>query len=362
MEKDKIERAAGLLLIAVLGGVIGYFTLKYLLPVVIPFIFAYAVAAAVRPLTKGLGQKCPRLDKPVTAALLAILVALFLWGTYSLVSLLVSQLSGLITSLSSNLGESDNPIRRVVDFFVNLRDRLPFFSDMGLDKDGADRIYNIITGILENGAVKLSSLVTDFAADFIAALPSAVVAFFVSLSAMFYFGLDRGSFAKSVGDFFPVERMSGIVRWKRKICSAMWQYLKTYLVMMLIVFAQLFLGLTLIGIRYSFILSLIIAFVDLLPVLGVGTVLIPWSVISFISGNSKLGISIAVLFAVMSVIRQFLEPRIIGSYIGVHPVLALGAVYFGMKLFGVPGLIFAPIVLYIARSVISEKKEESVKQ
>lgn len=357
MEKSRLEKTARIMLITVLGGVIGYFALKYILPVAIPFILAYAVAAIIRPLTVRFCKDCPKLDKPATVLFLVILVALVLWGAYSLVSLLISQISGLINSLSSDLGATDNPIRRVVDFFVNIRDRIPFLSEM--KPESADRIYEIISRIIENGVVKITSAVTDFAAALVGALPSAAIAFVVALSAMFYFSLDRGSFAKSIKDFLPDGKIAAAAHLKNKVCRAMLSYLKSYLVMMLIVFAQLYLGLTVIGIRYSFVIALLISFVDLLPVLGVGTVLIPWSAISLISGDTRTGVGLAILFVIMTVVRQLLEPRIIGSYIGIHPILALASVYLGMELFGLAGLLFAPIVLYIARSIITEQRGET---
>lgn len=87
--------------------------------------------------------------------------------------------------------------------------------------------------------------------------------------------------------------------------------------MMLFVFAQLYLGFTVIGIKYSLILALVVAFIDLLPVLGVGTVLIPWGLIGLISGDVRTGVGLLILFGIMSVIRQFSEPHIIGTALGI---------------------------------------------
>ena len=115
-----------------------------------------------------------------------------------------------------------------------------------------------------------------------------------------------------------------------------------------------------IGIKYSLILALVVAFIDLLPVLGVGTVLIPWGLIGLISGDVRTGVGLLILFGIMSVIRQFSEPHIIGTALGIHPLLALIAVYCGMELFGLCGLIFAPVVLYLMRSFSpsAEKKDD----
>ena len=231
---------------------------------------------------------------------------------------------------------------------------------MGFDEAEAERVYSVVSEIVKNATVKASSLVTDIAASAAAALPSAVVAFFVSLTAVFYFTLDRGDFLRSLREIIP-ERMCGrLVLWKDRITDALRKYFKTYLVMMLFVFAQLYLGFTVIGIKYSLILALVVAFIDLLPVLGVGTVLIPWGLIGLISGDVRTGVGLLILFGIMSVIRQFSEPHIIGTALGIHPLLALIAVYCGMELFGLCGLIFAPVVLYLMRSFSpsAEKKDD----
>ena len=90
---------------------------------------------------------------------------------------------------------------------------------------------------------------------------------------------------------------------------------------------------------------------DALPIVGSGTVMIPWAIISGINGDLKLGISIIVLFVIMSVIRQFLEPRLVSKHIGTHPIFTLIAMYTGYKMIGVFGLLLGPIIIIIFKAV-----------
>ena len=356
MDNEILRRTVYSMAAAALGALAAYLALRYLLPPALPFLIAYLISKAFAPIRRAMSRFSPKLDKTLTFLILCVFTCLAGWGIYALFSALVKQICSLFAYLSSTLGNEDNPLRASIEFFVNLRERFP---RMGFDEAEAEKVYSVVSEIVKNATVKASSFVTDIAASAAAALPSAVVAFFVSLTAVFYFTLDRGDFLRSLREIIPERACGRLVLWKDRITDALWKYFKTYLVMMLFVFAQLYLGFTVIGIKYSLILALVIAFIDLLPVLGVGTVLIPWGLIAVISGDVHTGVGLLILFGIMSVIRQFSEPHIIGSALGIHPLLALIAVYCGMELFGLCGLIFAPVVLYLMRSFSpsAEKKD-----
>ena len=352
MTADKVKNAAYKMLAAVLATLIGYLSLRYLLPVTLPFIAAYLVSLAVRPISRFIRKQSPRMDKPATALVLVILTALFVWGLYSVAKLLWDQLSGFIGTLTSDLGSAENPIRKAVDFCAGLGERLPILSRLSLSRESASRLADMSDEVLRSVAVKISTAAADLAGRIISALPSSFIAFFVFFSATFCFSLDRGSFADSLAEFIPRDKLSKLRHRRDLILSALGRYARTYFLMMAVVFALLYLGLLIIGIRYAFLIALATAIVDLLPVLGVGTVLVPWGIFCLISGDVSTGIGLLVLFVIITVIRELLEPHIMGTFIGVHPILALAAVYAGMKLFGVPGLILAPVILCLVRAVL----------
>ena len=111
--------------------------------------------------------------------------------------------------------------------------------------------------------------------------------------------------------------------------------------------AELTIGFFLLKIKYAPLLALAIAIVDLLPVLGTGAVLIPWGIIWLLIGKIPLGISILVLYAIITVVRNFAEPKIIGGQIGIHPLFTLIAMFVGIKFFGVLGVFILPISLIV---------------
>ena len=107
------------------------------------------------------------------------------------------------------------------------------------------------------------------------------------------------------------------------------------------------------NIEYPLSITLGIAFVDALPILGSGTIMIPWAVISALDGDLRLGISLVVLWIIMCIVRQFLEPKIVSGNIGIHPIFTLISMYTGFKLIGVLGMFVGPIVLIILKNVFS---------
>ena len=97
--------------------------------------------------------------------------------------------------------------------------------------------------------------------------------------------------------------------------------------------------------RYALVVALIVALVDLLPVIGTSTILIPWGIVELILGNVKLGVGILVTMAIVFVIRQIIEPRIVSGQVGLHPLITLVCIFVGLKIFGVIGMLIVPLVV-----------------
>ena len=111
---------------------------------------------------------------------------------------------------------------------------------------------------------------------------------------------------------------------------------------------------------YPLLYALGIGFVDALPIFGSGSVMVPWAIISACSGDMKLAISILGLWILMSIVRQLIEPRIVGNHIGIHPIFTLIAMYTGFKISGVIGLFIGPIILIIIKNIFSDILDKGV--
>ena len=118
-------------------------------------------------------------------------------------------------------------------------------------------------------------------------------------------------------------------------------------------FGEIFAGLSIIGVKYSALLAALIAIFDILPVVGSGLVLVPWAIISLIIGNIGLGVGLFILWAIVCVVRQIIEPKIVGSNVGMHPFLTLFAMLAGNFIYGGIGILLLPITLALCQSLNS---------
>lgn len=158
-----------------------------------------------------------------------------------------------------------------------------------------------------------------------------------------------GYFRKKLPDRW-IKKMRSI---KNDMLSTLLGYLKTTMILMSITFFELFVGLSIIRVGYTLLLAVIIAVIDALPIVGTGSILVPWSLFCYISGNYRLGTSILILYLITLIVRQLIEPKILSRQIGVHPLLALASMYIGLKLAGFAGLILGPPIFILIKSILS---------
>lgn len=136
---------------------------------------------------------------------------------------------------------------------------------------------------------------------------------------------------------------------KEYIAGTLWVCVRSYALIMSITFVELSIGLTLIRIDHAILVAFVIAIFDILPVLGTGGIMIPWAILTAIQGNYPLALGLLVVYLVITVIRNIIEPKIVGSQLGLHPVVTLCSMFVGAQLFGVIGLFGFPIGLSLLR-------------
>ena len=140
-------------------------------------------------------------------------------------------------------------------------------------------------------------------------------------------------------------------------------YIRAQLIIMTIVFTILLIGFSILGVKTAVLFAFIIAVIDMIPILGTGTVLLPWAVISLLQSNYKLAVGLVIIYLVVLLTRQLIEPKIVGSQIGLHPLATLLAMYTGYKLIGMFGMILGPITAILIVSLVRASrqiKEENI--
>lgn len=232
-----------------------------------------------------------------------------------------------------------------------LYDRFMFWADslnMPFEAEGAIRM-----GVqqLAGSAPSLLRTFATFLGNLIIALPTfftnAVVFVVVFLLSTFFFCKDKDVILPTLRKLFPPKAHEWVSNLRNTAAFTALSYIKAYAILMSITACELLIGFSIIGVEYALLLALLVSLIDILPILGVGTVLLPWGVYSLIIADYRTGIGMLLLYAVIWVIRQFLEPKIVSDQIGMHPLLTLISMYIGLKAIGFWGMLLFPMILLI---------------
>ncbi|HZK39743.1 MAG TPA: AI-2E family transporter, partial [Clostridia bacterium] len=187
------------------------------------------------------------------------------------------------------------------------------------------------------------------------AVPEIAVAILVSIVACFFMTADFDFVTDFIKRQLPENKRQAVSATKRITVSAIGKLAKSYALILLLTFGEMVVGLNIlrmIGLyKSSFLLAtaVVVALVDIVPILGTGTILIPWAIYSLIAGNTGLGIGLLILYAIIYVIRQMVEPKLVAANLGLPPILTLMAMYVGAKLFGFIGLFLLPLTIMLIK-------------
>ena len=214
-----------------------------------------------------------------------------------------------------------------------------------------------LEALLVTMAEKLSGSVLPVITGAVTFVPDALLFVFVTAFSAFHLTVDGSTMKAGITSLMPEKAAAK--------CSAVWlccketvgSFAKAYALITAITFTELFVAFSVIGIRYAFLIALLTALIDILPVLGTGTVLIPWAAFLLVGGDTKAGISLLVIYAVITLVRELIEPRIVGGSIGISPFASLASMYVGLRLFGAIGLLVCPLAVIAAQNIVKSKSE-----
>jgi sporulation integral membrane protein YtvI len=175
-------------------------------------------------------------------------------------------------------------------------------------------------------------------------VPSLLIKLIFTIVASFFFTIDYYKITRFIIKQFRGERREMILKLKDNGIGTLGKFIRAYTLIISITFLELSIGFWILGIPTPFLFGAVVAIIDVLPILGTGAVLLPWSIIAFIIGNTKLGIGMLILYIIITAVRQTVEPKIVGQQIGLHPILTLLLMYVGAQLMGVLGLFILPIL------------------
>ncbi len=348
------ERVAAILVSILAGTALAYLFFQYAFPLLLPFLLAFAVAWLIRPAANKFAKRT-RLPQGICSVLLLLVVfGLGGWGLWVGSVRLLTELGNLIERLLSKGGIFD-AMDSLMLWVEQIGARFGLLSVA--DEGGAQAFYDGVMQMIGNVLSSLASRLPELAAAIFSALPSVLFFLVVSVVACFYFCTDGASVTRGLGSLLPYRWQQKLPRAKENLRDVLRKYVKAYGLLLLLTFALLLVGFWILRVEYAFLLAFLIALADLLPVIGVGTILIPWGIVMLIQKNFYLGFGLLILYLVISLIRQVAEPKILGKSLGLHPLLTLFATYVGFSLFGLVGMILAPIAALLLKRLVCAQKE-----
>lgn len=314
----------------------------------LPFLIALIIANSIEPLIQSISKKTKMLRKTAAIISLLLIFAVIIGILVLSTLLIVSEASDLLKNFG-NIGQA------VTSTVTNISNILKL-ENVNISQDVKNLIVNNTNDLINHALMYFKGFLTNVI-DLVTAIPTFAIYFVITILATYFICTDRIAILDSLEQKFPKKWLRKANNQFKNIVQVLGRYLKAELILILISFIIVLIGLHIfkamgMNIKSPFLISLGIGFVDLLPILGSGTAMLPWAIISIISGDTVLGIAIIILLIIISAVRQFLEPRIVSSQLGLHPLYTLIAMYVGFKISGIIGLILGPIILIIVQNFL----------
>lgn len=324
-----------------------FFSLPYIFKLFLPFIVGFFLYLLARPLNRFLLKY--KIPSALCAALSLFIIAVITFFILRSLSVKIYlELRSLISDTPARSRETLGLITKRVSTFIGQVS--PTFSLWDLNEiiSGlSDAVTKAFVDFFSNLSTKVLNIAKNIPALFVQTITSFFTAFFLLKESKNVFSFCRSFFGEKAYHFY--------LRIKSVFLNVCVKYLKAQLIIESIIFSVLLAGFLILKVNYAFLLAIITALVDAVPILGTGTILIPVALYNFLIKNSSLGWGVVVLYGIALLTRQLCEPKIVGEKLGIHPLATIVSIYLGMKFFGVFGLIFGPITaIFIKNLIFSE--------
>ncbi len=341
----------------IIAGIV-YLVFKYAIFVVMPFLLGFAVAALINPIVRFLSRRYDLKRRPA-----GILLLLLFYATIGmLVTIGVVRLTVFFGEVSGELPDLyrdklEPALNKLFGYINSFADRL-YAIFGGESQVLSERLGGIFTSIKSS----LGDTISDISVKALtrlssaaAAIPGIIIELLFAVISSFFFTVDYENILSLAKRLLPKRTVDLLCRLRGRVFKVAGKYLRSYALILLITFGELSLGLVLLGVDNAVLIAFCIALFDILPVAGTGGIMIPWAIFSLIGGDWGFAVGLVVIWAVITIVRNIIEPKIVGRQVGLHPLLALIAMFVGTKLFGIVGLFLLPLTLAIVLPLLRER-------
>ena len=322
-----------------------YFVFVYAIHWFMPFLIGFLIALALRPVTRFINRFVKSTGRGVTIFVVAafyVVIALILW---ILISFLISQITDLVNIMPYLYFNKIEPLLIEFNEWITTNAK-------NISPDAANSISQVISsaieyisGVIKNISISFVGLVTRLISNFPLYLISVIFTIVLSV----FISVEYDNLTSFIKRQLPEKFNSAFSEAKKFLGGTIWKMIKSYAIIMLITFTEIFVGLSILKVNRALPIAAITAVLDILPVLGTGGILIPWALIELTLKNFNIAVGLLALYLTVTVVRNIIEPKIVGQQIGLHPIITITVMYAGLRLFGFFGLIAAPIAAILVK-------------
>ena len=324
-----------------------YLGIKYALKWFLPFVIGFSIAFSLKPIIDYISAKL-KINRRFVSVIAVLIFYITVGGLLTLVlANIFVELKELFSNLPIVYRYNIEPV--IFEISNNIEDIL-----FELDPNVVVVITDMVSSLAESiGSVisSISSKVVSFVSSALTMVPSFFIIILFTIISSFFFAIDYYRITGFITRQLSPKASNILFEAKSYIVGTLFKFIKAYSIIITITFIELSVGLSILKIENSVIIALLIACVDVLPVLGTGGIVIPWIFIELFKGDIPLAIGLLILYIVITVVRNIIEPKIVGEQVGLHPIIMLICIFIGVRLFGFLGLFILPITFIILKKL-----------
>ena len=312
------------------------FVLPRVLVFFMPFVVGFILSLIANPMVRFLEKKIKINRKYGTMLIIVCVIAavvLLGYGIFAVIAIGIRVFMDYLPTMSAN---AQTEIIAAIDSLENMMQKIPFLQNINVSE-----LEKNVTNTLSGLVVGEDSITVTTLGGIAKSLPNMLVSGVMGLLATYFFIADRDKLAERISGHLPDSMTERTMQMYAHILKAVGGYFKAQFKIMGVIYVVITIGLILLRVKYAWLIGFGIAFLDMLPVFGTGTVLTPWAIVKFFSGNYGQAVGMLVLYVVSLLVHQLIQPKLIGESIGMNPFATLFFMYIGYQFYGVTGMIIA---------------------
>lgn len=345
--KEYIKKVAVTLLV-IIAFVVIPLVLYRILPYFTPFILAFLFALLIEPFNQW-QMKHIRLKRPIAMNItFFLLMGVFGLLTYFIATKITREIFELIKYIQRNIPQIQDwfsaSFQRINDFIILLPAEL------------ATQINQTIFGFINQlSNANLVSSVGLYTFNFTAAIPNFFFVLLMFFIALYMISLELPRITRRFYSYFKDTSKTKLEAVLSDLRMATIGFIKAQVILSTVTYLVSLCGLAVLGVRYALAIAFLIILVDILPILGTGSVLVPWGIFSMTQGNFYLGFGLIILFIIITVLRKIIEPKVLGERIGLGPLPTLISIWVGFKVLGLLGVFLAPLLIILYKALVKAR-------